>query len=592
MIVLRDYQESARAAALEMMARPPHERASFLRAVGAERQAALLAMATGSGKTECALGTIDSLFQSGEVTRALIISHTDELVGQPVQRIIKSWPTLPAPGIVKAGLDQVHAPIVSASIQTLSSNGRLDNLLDAGAFDLTWYDECHRIGARTPKAALKKLFAANPGMRLLGTSATPHRSDGYGIGQIFGPNAAYKISIKDAIYEFECITPFLALAARLRDDEHDFSNVRTNAVGDYAPGETGRILSLSSALEIIIEKWREVAVDRPTIAFTASVDQAHDLASAFCAAGFTAAAIDGTTPANERRSIIERFRNGSLQILCGCAVFIEGFDAPRASCAIIARPTQHDGSYIQMMGRALRWLDKANKLADDAGHRDAVIIDVVPKGARDLVLAKSIMGKPRETRKAEERAKEQGIVHELYPLPKFDFGIDADPDEVYLEILDMFSSSPLAWFTDGRIHSLAIGTTEDEHKHALSLMIAQNGGFDVWRIKHPKFIKNNFGKWERLPGGALHLGKFEDFEAASDAAQAYATDNGQGILNRRDKRWRQNDPSAGQITMLKKLGVIESEAVPAMNRGEASTLINHAQCLAAVKTLKKKGAIS
>lgn len=592
MITLRPYQEEARDAALAAFERAPDARATFLHKVNASRQSALLAMATGSGKTECVFGTMDALFGSGAVNRALIVSHTDELVNQPVERIMRDWPALPMPGIVKAGQNDVGAPIVSASIQTLSSNGRMDGLLAAGAFDLVFYDECHRIGARTPREALEKLYAANPDLRLLGASATPHRSDGFGIGKIFGPKPAYKVTIKDAIFTMGCITNFQAFAARLDEKEHDFSDVRTNAVGDYAPGETGRILSLASALEIIIDKWMEVAPDRPTIAFTASVQQAHDLAAAFDDVGVAAAAIDGTTNPKERAQIIDDFRAGRIQVLCGCAVFIEGFDAPRASCALICRPTQHDGSYIQMMGRALRWWNKGAGLADDAGHTDAIIIDVVPKGARDLVLAADLMGAPKAVKDAEERAKEQGITSALFPLPQIESGIDADPDEVYLEVLDLFSSSPLAWFTDGAVHTLAIGTTDDDLKQALSLAIVQNGGFQVWHLKHPKYYRANTSGWSRAPGGARLVGKFGDFAAASDAAAAFCAENGTPILNERGKRWRKNEPSAGQLKMLAKLGVLpDTNMPPFMTRGEASVLINHAQCLDALGKLREKGAI-
>ena len=590
MIVLRDYQEQARDAALAVMEQPPDAGATFLHQAGAARQAALIAMATGSGKTEVAFGVLEALFQSGAARRALLISHTTELVEQPVERILRDWPTLPPPGVVKAARNEAGAPIVSASIQTLSANGRMDRLLANGAFDACFYDECHRIMARTPRAALEKLYRANLNMRLLGASATPHRSDGQGVGRVFGSKAAYKITIKDAIQKLECIAPFDAYAARLDRGEHDFSNVRTNAVGDYAPGETGRILSLESALEIIVDKWLEKAADRPTIAFTASVQQAHDLAAAFDGVGVQAEAIDGATPKKRRAELIEAYRRGDFQVLCGCAVFVEGFDAPRASCALIARPTQHDGSYIQMLGRALRWLDKDARLADDAGHDRAVIIDVVPKGARDLVMAKSILGPPLAVKRAEERAEEEGVADALaFPLPKFGGGIDADSDEVYLEILDLFAASPLAWFTDGRVSSLPVGTTEDKFKQSVSLAIVQNGGHQVWRLKIPKWIPDPETPrgWRKLPGGAKLLGRFGDFEAANDAALAYIDERGADILNNRRKSWRRAEPTPGQEKKARKLGVWRE----GLTRGQVSTLINHAEALNAIRKLEKMGRI-
>lgn len=567
----------------------------------------LLVMATGTGKTETAFGLWREEVRRGEFERGLIISHTNELVYQPVERITRDWQELPIPGIVKAEVNDVSAPIVSASIQTLSrGTKRLDAILDAGRITHVWVDETHRIQAPTYQETLRRLYAANPNIRLLGTTATPRRTDGDGLRGTFD-NVAYRVSIKDAIEKLEAITPFDAYAARLDKKEFDFSDVRTNAEGDYASAKTGEILSLPEAEEIIIKKWREVAGDRPTIAFTASVAQAHSLALAFREIGVVAEALDGGSKKDRRERVVNAFRDATpwkddkpIQVLCGCMIFIEGFDAPRASCALVARPTQSDLTYIQMIGRCLRWHDKAAQLADDSGHSRAVIIDIVPKGARDLRLAGDLLGQPKEIRAARERAEEQQLVFpDIFDCdPQAETGIDGDPDAVYLEIMDLFGESALAWFYGEGIGTVGLGTYKDERGKKISRTLIIVMG-DEERAAKADEIKAA-GEWSPKWDGAYkavqfhvylldgydlqHIASESIFDAASVHAQALADDLADNTLSQKKKGWRNKPASDGQQKFAEKLGVW----VPGISRGLCATLITHKLAL---NSLKKAGAL-
>eukprot|EP00611_Tribonema_gayanum_P018330 TRINITY_DN3141_c0_g2_i3.p1 TRINITY_DN3141_c0_g2~~TRINITY_DN3141_c0_g2_i3.p1 ORF type:complete len:493 (-),score=121.37 TRINITY_DN3141_c0_g2_i3:766-2244(-) len=97
-------------------------------------------------------------------------------------------------------------------------------------------------------------------------------------------------------------------------------------------------------------------LERPTrtLCFCASVEHAHDLARVLSDAGMPAAAVDGTTPLEERRAIIERFRNGDLAAVTNFGVFTEGFDAPHVNTVVMARPTMSQPLFMQMIGRGTR----------------------------------------------------------------------------------------------------------------------------------------------------------------------------------------------------------------------------------------------
>ena len=584
---MRPYQHEAVTQILSQWGKPCES--ALPRAWGARIQPALVAMATGTGKTEIGLGVLQSEFLAGTLQRALIISHTTELVSQPVDRVCDGWPGLPIPGIVRAEIDDVGAQIISASVQTLSSSNRLNKCLVHGMFTHVWIDEAHHVMAQTYRAILEKLFRANPELRLLGTTATPMRSDGQGLGVIFGERLAYQITIQDAINRLGAITPFRAYAAVLDGVEFDFSDVRTNAAGDYAPQLAGDILSLPSATKIIIDKWLDIASDRPTIAFTASVSQAHFLAQAFRDHGVDARAIDGSTPSETRKQIIGDFRDGKFQVLVGCAVFVEGFDAPIASCALIARPTQSDGSYIQMVGRCLRWYDKKCNTSDNVGHTDAIIIDIVPRGARNLSLATGLMGAPKIVRAARERASAQSII-----MPNL-FGVDADSDSVFLELMDLFGNSELAWLYGDGIASVSIAGGRDSGK---SIAIAIVMGDDK-RLRQADEIRAA-GKWCSTYDAAYHAisyrvylieqnkaeihGAFSTFEQASLLANDLHKLFGENALAAREKQWRRGLPSDKQRQYAQRLGVWQS----GMNRGRCAAAITHK---IAIKALDRIGVV-
>jgi superfamily II DNA or RNA helicase len=89
--------------------------------------------------------------------------------------------------------------------------------------------------------------------------------------------------------------------------------------------------------------------------FAASVQQSDLLAAVLSARGFWAASITSKSP-NGRAESIAAFKDNEEcpKILCNFGVLTTGFDAPRTSAALIARPTLSLVLYSQMVGRAMR----------------------------------------------------------------------------------------------------------------------------------------------------------------------------------------------------------------------------------------------
>lgn len=81
----------------------------------------------------------------------------------------------------------------------------------------------------------------------------------------------------------------------------------------------------------------------------------------------TAAAVTGDMVQGLRESFYADFHDGRLQFLVTVQVLTEGADFPRCDAAIMARPTQSQTLYTQMVGRALR---------PYPGKTDALVLDL------------------------------------------------------------------------------------------------------------------------------------------------------------------------------------------------------------------------
>ena len=90
------------------------------------------------------------------------------------------------------------------------------------------------------------------------------------------------------------------------------------------------------------------------------------VAEQFRAAGISAQAIDGAMDRTLRASVLSEFSAGRIQVLASCDLISEGFDVPAIEAAILLRPTQSLGLYLQQVGRALRTFP---------GKTEAVILD-------------------------------------------------------------------------------------------------------------------------------------------------------------------------------------------------------------------------
>jgi superfamily II DNA or RNA helicase len=118
----------------------------------------------------------------------------------------------------------------------------------------------------------------------------------------------------------------------------------------------GRLADRPKRRQLIFEHILPVCKD-PTNAvlyFGPSINDAECMAFLLRLEGVPAAVISGETRDTTRRQMVSDFRSGTVQVLCSCEVLTTGFDAPRVTHVVMARPTVSQVLYEQMVGRGLR----------------------------------------------------------------------------------------------------------------------------------------------------------------------------------------------------------------------------------------------
>jgi superfamily II DNA or RNA helicase len=352
-------------------------------AAGITRTACVLP--TGMGKTIVFARATKKRAPLGKV---LILVHRDELARSAHQKLHSVAPELEI-GTVKAEQNDVNAPVIIGSVQTLRNLKRLAQIENVKTIII---DEAHHAIAESYLRILDFFGALDddPTVMVAGFSATLARDDHRGLGRVW-QNVCYRKAIVWGIAKgYLCDVKALSITL----DDLNLGEVPSSR-GDYQEDALGRALLGAGAGPRIAEAWLTHAGERQGFLFTPNVATAHQFADDLDAAGIKSHVITGATPIELRQEAYRRFQAEECQALVNCMVLTEGFDMPQASVAVIARATKSRNLYVQMAGRVLRpWPGKDDALLLDvvgatAEHKLASIVDL----AEDIL--KEV--KPNET---------------------------------------------------------------------------------------------------------------------------------------------------------------------------------------------------
>jgi ATP-dependent helicase IRC3 len=306
---------------------------------------------------------------------------------------------------------------------------------------------------------------------------------------------------------------------------------------DFVESQLEGVLLDADAPEHVVKANLEHAPGRKPLVFTPTVKLAYAMRDAFQAAGIAAEALDGTTPLEERRGILERLHTGATMVVCNCAVLTEGFDSPSVDCIIIGRPTKSKPLYVQMIGRGTRTYP---------GKADFLVLDVVGVTQRhsimtaeelfDLDLSKKSVREAVEAEEKEEEERSAGVAAPLH----------LDGQLVAVD-LDLFRSRPMHW-VQTRAGTWVLGLGNG----LVKLTPAEGGRWDVYHFEH--------GGQATLLRAGLPLGY------AQGMAEDFARQQGAAVLLDREARWRQDPASEKQIAWTRWKGI---RVPPGLTKGQA-----------------------
>jgi DNA repair protein RadD len=309
------------------------------------KKAVVLRAPTGSGKTIMAGRIIQKAVEKGK--KVLFFAHRRELIRQCSEKL--GWFEVPH-GLILAGFSPSYRqPVQIASYQTMNVRfmkkpveGQLFVKAPPQA-DMVVFDEGHKFLEK--QLEIRKVY---PDAFVLGLTATPVRSDGRGLGELYD-SMVHAPSVRE-LMDMGKLVPMRHYAPT----RPDLSGVKVKRTGDYDEGQLEQTMDDAKLRGDIIKHWLELAGDRRTVVFASGVEHSIHLRDQFRQAGAVAEHIDANTSTEERDDILRRLKRGMVQVVTNCEVLCEGWDEPGVSCVVLARPTKSLALYLQMAGRVLR----------------------------------------------------------------------------------------------------------------------------------------------------------------------------------------------------------------------------------------------
>jgi superfamily II DNA or RNA helicase len=306
----------------------------------------------GGGKTVIGTAAIARIGQP-----ALVIVHTHDLAEQwrgAFRDIL---------GVEAGDLDG-SSPMVVATVQSLAAMPR-ERLAEVGLrFGTVIVDEVHHA----PAITFREVLGAMPGKFRLGLTATPTRADGLtplvelGIGPI-----VFRIAHDELVAAGHLVIPQVVVVP----------------TGCTAHAETfaGMIdeLRLNVGRDRLITDLaaREARAGRSVLVLSARVKHCELLAQRLRVNDqVQAEALTARVAKGKRTEILDRFRAGTLKVVCATSLADEGLDVARLERLILAMPARAEGRTVQRLGRLMRpHPDKATPVLYD-------LVDDVPMARR------------------------------------------------------------------------------------------------------------------------------------------------------------------------------------------------------------------
>jgi DNA repair protein RadD len=339
-----------------------------------KRAPAVVVLPTGAGKS-LVIAELARIAKG----RVLVLAHVKELVEQNYEKYVSYGLSA---GIFSASLGKKERDqkAIFGNVQSIARAP--DEFFED--FSLLIIDECHRVaddGATQYQEVIRKLQARNPGLCVLGLTATPYR---LGLGWIYEFSQTGEIKTDQPRFFKQCVYE-LPLSYMIKNryltvpvkvdipvTSYDFSEL-TESGRMYTVAEVEEILKSQKRLTPLIIKNIIDITERfhrqGVMIFSSSVRHAEEIMS-YLPEG-EARLVLGDTEMTARDQTVQDFKKKKFKYLVNVSVLTTGFDAPHVDVIAILRPTESNSLYQQIVGRGLRLSDE---------KKDCYILDYTGMG--------------------------------------------------------------------------------------------------------------------------------------------------------------------------------------------------------------------
>jgi superfamily II DNA or RNA helicase/HKD family nuclease len=343
----------------------------LVRAEGHRR--AIIISATGTGKTM--LSALD--VRAASPSRMLFIAHREQILDRTIEEYQRALdvPALQF-GKLTGSHKQQERQYVFATIQTLAQDEILQSI-ESDAFEYIIIDEAHRAGADTYRRVIDHF---RPKF-LLGMTATPERTDGFNVFELFHYNVPYEIRLNEAL-EADMLSPF---------HYYGISDV------EYSDGTTtsdtttlGKLTSPERVEHIVraLETYGQAGVPPRGLMFCGDTKEANSLSALlnnqdFRGRKLRTVSLTGADSVELREQRVKELEQGNLDYILTVDIFNEGVDIPTVNQVVMLRQTQSAIVFVQQLGRGLRRAQDKDYL---------VVIDVIGNYSSNFLIPIALFG--------------------------------------------------------------------------------------------------------------------------------------------------------------------------------------------------------
>lgn len=311
----------------------------------------MLQMPTGTGKTIVFCSIVNDIFnwclKNSTRSHILIIAHRKELIEQASKKL--TFRNI-SHGIIQGSRTQfLDRTVQVASIQTFMAKRTYDKVRKI-PFDFIIIDEAHHSMA----PSYQNLWEMYPNSKKLGVTATPWRMNHSGFTALYNKLVFSKPISWFIDKGYLANYDYYSVAANSDIQRKVNSIDKFGTDGDFLESELSDLFDTGHIRAELYKSYEQLVKGKKGIIYAIDRRHAANIKNLYSSKGVNIGMIDGTTPKEERNSMIESFRSGSLQVIVNVNIFSEGFDCPDIEFVQLARPTKSLAMFLQQIGRALR----------------------------------------------------------------------------------------------------------------------------------------------------------------------------------------------------------------------------------------------